>query len=269
MISDGHPDTRFRKANARRATMTVKRVALLVLAAGLALCGGPASAAQVSWDDEACRNTVTFDAKKVDQTALRNTVKLLFEQSPLSPTTGVYLLTPEFAAQADLAALQKECDEIARTGKGLKLLALPGLEEYRAALLDDTRDTCERLSAEIRAVKEPAALRDYKPAAPACSKFVDALEGKTDLDRTWRETIEASCRNNASPAACRNRSLRDADMPDGPQRKRLQVLNFGWSNCALRLTYKSGDQRKAQRTALEKKFRSQFKIKQSRCQNPG
>jgi hypothetical protein len=237
---------------------------------GLAVCG-PASAAQVSWDDETCRNTVTFDSKKVDAAALRNTVKLLFEQSPLSPTTSPYLLTPEDAARADLAAVQRECDEIARIGPAMKLLALPGIEDYRAALLDDTRDRCAFMSAEIRAVKDAAALRDYRPAAPACDRFVDALEGKADLDRTWRDTIDSSCRDNASPARCRNSSLRDGDKPDGQERKRLHVLNYSWSNCTMRLTrgYILNKERAAQRTALEKRFKSQFKIKQSRCQNPG
>jgi hypothetical protein len=247
--------------------MTIKRVVPLVLVTSLALCSA-ASAAQVSWDDETCRNTVRFDAKKIDETALRNTVKLLFEQSPLSPTTGVYLLTPEDAAGADLAGLQRECDEIARTGRELKLLALRGIEEYRTGLLDDTRDRCEFMSAEVRAVKDGAALRDYKPAAPACSRFVDALDGKVDLDDVWRETIAASCRNNASPAACRARGLREAEAPDGAQRKRLQILNFGWNNCAMRFTraWTLDKERAAQRRALAKRFKSQFKIVKSKCQ---
>ena len=247
------------------------RTTTIAAAVGLALAGSAASAAQVTWDDESCRYTVTFDAKKVDAAALRNTVKLLFDQSPLSPTTQPYLLTPEYAAQADLAKTQRECDEVARTGPAMNLLALPGIEEYRTALLDDARDKCELMTAEIRAVKDAAALRDYKPAAPACTKFIDALEGKAELDRAWRETIEASCRDNASPAACRSRSLREAEAPDGAERKRLLVLNFGWSNCAIRLTrgYTFDKERAAQRTALEKKFKSQFKVKQSRCQNPG
>ena len=38
--------------------------------------------------------------------------------------------------------------------------------------------------ATMRAIKDGAALRDYKPTLPACAEYFDALGGKTDLDRT-------------------------------------------------------------------------------------
>ena len=45
--------------------------------------------------------------------------------------------------------------------------------------------------------------------------------------------VEASCRQNASPEACRNRDRANVPKPDGIQRERLLVLNFGWNDCAM------------------------------------
>jgi hypothetical protein len=253
--------------------MRVARVTSIVSAIVLALCGR-ALGAQVTWDDGMCQNTVTFDAARVDEEALTNTVHLLFgemfRRSQLRlPFTDVFMFTPEQAARADLPALQRECAEITRNGRDVKLLALPGIEEYRAALLDATRDVCEFRSAKFRGVKDAAALRDYKPAAQACSGFIDALEGKVDFDRAWRETIEASCQRNAQPDVCRNRHFGEAQKPDGPARQRLFMLGFGWNNCAVQYMSVNvhSKERTAQRMALEDSFKSRFRIRRSDCQH--
>jgi len=178
------------------------------------------------------------------------------------------VLTPETANRVDILTLEQECDDIARTGKDLKLLALPGIEEHRALLLDNVLDMCALKQAEIRAVKDASALRDYKPAAQACSHFIDALDGTADLDRTWRDTVEASCRNNAQPAACRDRHVRDAQKPDGGQRKRLFVLGFGWNNCAVRFMRANvpNPRRQELYAAIDKSIKRQFRIVRSKCQ---
>jgi hypothetical protein len=245
----------------------MKHTAPLTLAIILVLCG-PLGAAQTGWQDDACDYKVTFDPKKVDAAALKGTIDLLFKQQPV--VLGGMYQTPEEAATADLGKLQKKCSEAIDGRKSLKLLPLPGAEDYRTAVVEDIRNTCEREVAGMRALKDAGALRDYKPAVAACSEFIDALEGKTDFERVFHKTNERSCQNNASPAACRNRAIADGHKPDGAERKRLHVLNFGWSNCAVNLpTVAAQDQkRKAQLDSLEKAFRRQFKVAK-KCENPG
>lgn len=245
----------------------MKLTAPITLTVVLALCGA-AVAAQTGWEDDACDYKVTFDPKKVDTAALKGTIELLFKQQP-SVLGGLYQ-TPEQAATADLGKLQGECTEAIDGRKSLKLLPLPGLEDYRTAVVADLSDTCEREVAGMRAIKDASALRNYKPALAACSEFIDALEGKTDFERTWLKTIDLSCKNNASPAACRNRDLAEGQKPDGAERKRLLVLNFGWSNCAnSNVTTRTADEkRKAQLDSLTKAFRRQFKVAK-KCENPG
>jgi hypothetical protein len=233
----------------------------------LALCGA-AAAAQVGWEDDACDYKVTFDAKKIDKDALQGTIDLVFRQQP-TVLGGMYQ-TPEQAETADLGELQKKCSEAIDGRKSLKLLPLPGIEDYRTAVVEDLRDTCEREVAGMRAIKDAKALRDYKPAVATCAEYIDALEGKTDFERVFRKTNEQSCQNNASPAACRNRTIADGQRPDGAERKRLFVLTFGWSNCAVNLPTAAPQEqkRKAQQASLAKAFRRQFKVAK-KCENPG
>lgn len=245
----------------------MKLSAAITLATILALCGA-AAAAQVSWEDDACDYKVTFDPRKINKDALQGTIDLVFKQQPV-PLGGLYQ-TPEQAATADLGKLQQECSEAIDGRKSLKLLPLPGLEDYRTAVVEDIRDTCARETAGMRAIADASALRDYQPAIATCSEYIDALEGKADFERVFRKTNEQSCRNNASPAACLNRTIADGQKPDGAQRKRLFVLGFGWGNCAVNLpTVAAQDQkRKAQQAGLEKAFRRQFKVAK-KCENPG
>lgn len=245
----------------------MKRTIPLALAVGLAICGS-AWAAQVAWDDEVCRNLLTYDAKKTDTAAVRDTAKLVFQEQEVRPTVpSASTFTPEDAAKADVAKLEAECAENQRAIAAMKLLPVPGAEAYRTALLDDAKDHCALNIATARSLRDPAALRAYAPAFPACAVYADALEGKTDLDRVWRDTVEVSCRQNASPKACRDRYAAEAARPNGTEWKRLAVLNFGWTNCAVGFMTINAlrDDRTAKRKALEKLMKRQFRIARIKC----
>jgi hypothetical protein len=234
--------------------------------------GGPSRAAQIVWEDEIYNHTITYDATRVDEEALRNTVNLLFGRSEIRPpSTTVFPFTPQEAARADLAKLEAECTEIQRLGRTLKLLPLSGIEEYRAFLLDDAQDLCEKTAASIRGLKDPTALRDYKPALAAYSTYIDALEGRIDFDRMWSETVEAICQRNAQPSACKKWRYDEAQKPDGAEWKRLLVMGFGWNNCAVRFIRVNAlrPRRAAMQAMLEKQFKNQFKIVTSKCDNSG
>ena len=236
----------------------------VTLAASLIACS-PASGEQMSWNDQTCSNRITFDARKIDRGALKGTIDVLFNELPYVPTD--LFQTPEQAARADVDKLQRQCSEVIERQKRLKLLPLEGLESFRSALVDDTQDSCDFKLAALRTVKGAAALRDYKSALPACLEYVDALEGKKDLDPIWAKTVEESCRQNASPAACQNRDRAEAQKPDGLERKRLLVLNFGWNNCAVHFMRMNAlsDTRDKMRDAIAKKLKAQFKVRRQ-CQ---
>ena len=228
----------------------------------VSLCiSSPALGAQIEWNDSTCSYKLTFDTRKVDRDALKGTIDILFNELPYVPHDQFISL--EQAARADADKLERECSAVIERQKDHKLLPLPGLESFKSSLVDDTRDSCDFNLAAMRVVRDATALREYKPALSACARYIDALEGRTDLDQIWTEIVEASCRQNASPEACRNRDRAEAQKPDGLERKRLLVLNYGWNNCAvgfMRMNALS-DMRNKARGAIAKKLKAQFKVR--------
>jgi hypothetical protein len=236
---------------------------LIVLAA--ALFADVSHAAQLSFDDEACSNRVIYDAKKTDKTQLQGTIALIYDEQPF--VSGNIYQTAADMARADIGALQRQCTGISEKRKTLKVLPLPGIEDYRAMLVEDIADSCELELASMRAMTDASALRDYKPAVAACSEHIDALEGRIDFEQAWTRTVASSCRDNADPAGCRRRYETEAKLPDGAVRKRLFMIGFGWNNCAVKFMRINSleDKRNAMRESLIREFKKRVKMT-SKCQ---
>jgi hypothetical protein len=241
------------------------------LAAGLAL-GHHASAAEksVSWTDDACTHSIRFDPAKHDEKRLRNTIQLVFPQpdfgAPIVPYVGG---DPQAIAKLDLGKFDQQCSKVVKTTRELELVPLKGIEDYRQAKVDEFEDACRFGNAKMRGLRNPSALRDYT-RAPSCSHFIDALEGKSDIMKVFRETVSQQCSNNASPQRCRDENLKEAQKPDGAARVRLNLTTFGWSNCALNFTvgYVRMKSQEQMRSGLQKQFRQMFKVR-SKCENQG
>jgi hypothetical protein len=247
----------------------MRSIALVATAALLFACEGVEAAKRtIAWEDEMCSNTLEFDDSKHDETALRNTIALLFGEPPVVAPSVAPVLAPDDVTKVDRESFDAACaDALARAPK-VRFVALPKLEAFWAARIDEIRDSCAFESAKMSAYREPSALRLYQPAAAACARFVDALEGKTDLGETWRTTIVESCRRNADPKACTSRNLTQGNGPRGPEWMRLYVLSFGWNNCAVRFlkVNVNAPGKEQTRMALQQQFERLFKIKKKHCE---
>lgn len=246
----------------------------LFVVAGLTLLLGTSQSfgarKTITWNDYECRYRIAFDTAKADERALRNTVNFLFgETSPIQPPLVEHFDTPDAAARVDASRFQAACVKAERQAQAMKFIDLPGIEEFWKLKIENIRDACAYGEATIGGIRDAAALRRFTPAA-TCMPYVDALDGRGDLDRTWREVIAESCKNNASPNACAARDIAAAARPDGEARKRLLVLQFGWSTCAVQYVRfnETAPEMKAKQDALIKRFRQQFPIKKDKCQRP-
>lgn len=245
----------------------------LVIASLAALLVGSSAAAAgkktVSWNDELCRNSVAFDPVKVDEQRLRDTVQLLFDSAKLQAPMVSMPFQPQAISRLDAAETDRQCKAALEATRNLKLVPLAGIEDYRRAKIAETRDWCEFEAIKIRGFRDPAALREYTPAA-SCSKFIDALEGKSDLVAAFRETVDQNCKRNASPAQCAARELANLQKADGPDWARLYLTTFGWSNCAIKYALLNADSKKrgAMLDALEKQFLKTFEVVKDQCDAP-
>ncbi len=242
------------------------KLGMTIILAAAMLAAVPASAAQISFEDEACSNRVTYDPKKTDRVQLQGTIALLYDERPF--VTGSIYQTAADLARANVGALQRQCTALTDKRKNLKVLPLPGIEDYRTMLVEDATDTCDLELASMRGMTNASALRDYKPAASVCSEYIDALEGKIDFEQAWNRTVDSNCRDNASPAVCRRRYDTEAKLPDGAVRKRLYMIGFGWNNCAVKLMRINTleDKRNSMREGLIREFKRRFKVT-SKCQD--
>jgi hypothetical protein len=220
----------------------------------------------LSWGHEACDYSVTFDPGKYDEARLRNTAHLLYGPPDFkAPSVGLPF-NPQSIARLNLEHTQRECRSALDVASRLEFIALPGIDDYRRALMDEIKDTCEFETTEIRGFQKPSALRDYQPAA-VCSPFVDALEGKRDIMAAFRQTVSQRC-SGADQAECIERENARAQKDDGNDWVRLYLVKFGWNSCASQFTRRNVDSRKLElmRAGLEEQFQQTFKITKNRCE---
>jgi len=238
------------------------RIAAFATMSALLLPCDPSAAAKriIAWKDVMeCANTVEFDDRKHDEAALRNTIEVIFEDAPLLPV--LHVTKPEDIATLDLDRFKAECATTIARAEGLSLIALPGLKEYWTARVEQLRDACAFGTIRIRGFSDPAALREYQPAEAACSRYVDALEGKTDIVQIWRDTITESCRRNLDPAKCASGNLAYGSRSNAMEWIRLYVYSFGWNNCANKFRKVNVTKNEPVRSELERRFKRLFKTK--------
>jgi hypothetical protein len=253
-------------------TLTVVTVTFLAL---LAL-GGSASAAEktLSWWRDACGYSVSFDSDKFEEVRVRNTVHLLYGPPDFAaPSVGLPVNPQSVARLNPEDHPSRECKAALDVAGRLEFLPLAGIEDYRRALVDEIKDMCEFETAEIRGLRDPSALRDYRPAVAACSPLVDALEGRRDIKRddiktAFRRTLDERCSGEADSVRCVNSALARAQRPDGDEWVQLYLVRVGWNRCASAFTSRTVDGRKREqlRAELEEQFGRSFKITRHSCE---
>jgi hypothetical protein len=239
----------------------------LAIASILLLCpAAPAAEQTVSWSDDACRYSIKFDPARYDETIVQNTVNLIFGPPDIISPSVTYAPNPEAGRKLDAAQVQAECTGRLRRVRQLRLLPLPGIEQYRRALIEKVQDACRFTTIQIRGRSDPKALREYAPAA-ACAPFVDALEGKTDIMKVFHDALRAQCQRNASPIQCVDREIERSQRPDGMEWVRHFLIGFGWNNCAIKYVtaWNFGGAIAEQRSELERRFNELMPVEKSEC----
>ena len=148
------------------------------------------------------------------------------------------------------------------------MIDLPGLQDYRNMLLLQLEDWCDFGQALMRGSQgDTGALRSFAPSAGHCSIYIDALDGRVDVNDVWRKTAISSCARNSDPKACESRDFGAEREPDAAQRIRSDVLGYGWQNCAVAYLRTAGTFRKkayALERLLQERIRVRFRMVRSR-----
>jgi hypothetical protein len=204
-----------------------------------------------------CQNTLRFDPEKYSEASLRDTIHLIFgppDFQPLIISTG---MKPADYLNFDFTKLNMDCANALDRANKVTLVPLEGIEDYLRSRVDEVKDSCDFYRIKIQGFSTPSTLRDYSPAT-ACTPFIDALEGKTDMASVARETVLSVCRGNAT--CVQNWLALDT---------RVVLLENGWNNCAI--NYWKMNQatdrgaREQRRDQLEKQFRRLFNVRTGKC----
>src|SRR5271154_2582651 len=152
-----------------------------------------------SFSDYACDYSFRYDPAKYPKDQVDNTVKLIFSLAAFPDLMPALKEAPDAYINFDFAKYNQVCTNSVTSMAQLKFIQLPGIEDYRRMFIEQAKDLCEFTNVEMHGFTNPGVLRDYEPAAKACSVFVDALEGGTDLKIFYRHAAEAQCREIGSP----------------------------------------------------------------------
>ena len=210
--------------------------------------------------DGACEAFIELDERAYDPAAVINTGQLLFGDMAIDyPMTGLDV------EKADLAAMANKCSTTLGRLDGTQFIRAPAVDQYVAILRAAVDEYCEYTRLKIRSLKNPAILRTYAPAQ-ACSRFVDALEGKTDIVELWRIQIHERAKDNIDPQRFLRTQLAHEQAPDFQKWVRNEVLVFGWHNCANRRTIRNSEEFRIRREAAEKYFAETFKLRFTNCE---
>lgn len=220
----------------------------------------------LSWTSPHCTYALRYDSKKYDQARLQDTINFIYFGEGLEFVPPAYSFTPAGIQKLNIDEFQKRCEDSVRNANSLALIDFPGLEAYRQVEVDALRDECAYGAVKIKGLTQGSSLlRDYAPALEACSHHIDALEGKSDLIAHWQEVFRSLCEKNSDPVACRNRHLAHETKPDALAWIKLDVLSFGWNNCARKYSKINAADKEVMRKTLQQRFDRLFKVRQ-RCE---
>jgi hypothetical protein len=235
--------------------------ALLVILAMSAACF--AQTRKFAWSNETCEFQGTYDARKYSETALRDTLKLI-EPGSFSIQTEATAWKYEDIKGLSLAALDTEYKQRSSELRLLKLVKAPFFEALRRRKQAEMDRVYQLSRVTIRAYTDPSALAGYDAGACSTRYAGPLISGGEPLLAAWRRVSVGSRKNNADPERLRRIFDEQYNSSDREQFARIEVMMFGWWNCANALV-----RNKPETDSGEREFRKVFtRVKATRCDEP-
>lgn len=234
---------------------------ILLLAVGVA----DAQIKTFRWNAEMCRYSGTYDSKKYTAAELRDTVKLVWGSDfTLRGYPSVWKY--EDIAKLDVSKLDREYEKRTAALKALQLVKVPYWENARQRKLKELDQVHKFWRNKTLAFSNPAVLREY-PAPPSCAKYVEPIiAGGDDLLRVWLAVNEESRKRNGDPDRVKREFEAEYASPDRFKFAFIEVMGFGWGNCANAFLERDG---RSDDGTHQKEFKKLFRrVKETYCEEP-
>jgi len=197
-----------------------------------AITAASAQTRNFRWQDELCSYEGTYNAAKISLSQLKNTLKLARPGSySLDRNSTVWKF--EDIDRLDVAGLDLEFKTKVAELRSLEVAAIPYWQEFKSKKLRELEQVYRLERVTMRGYRDPSALLDYA-AAPACTtRFArPIIAGGDTLLAAWRQVNEESRTKNADPERLKRIFENQLRSPDRLRYALLEVMTFGWSNCA-------------------------------------
>lgn len=190
------------------------------------------------WEQGLCEFEGSYDAGKYTEQQLRDTQKLLSSIGSLSLD---YDATPRNFAGVEKLSLTKLESEYRKTLNELQNLNLVKdeiWEELRQNKIKELNQLYMLSKVTVKGYKNPAALREFKKAEPCANFYAQPLIDSGEyLLTTWKKVNMDTRSRNGNPRRIEGIFNRQNASPDRFKYAQIEVMTFGWWNCANGMRY--------------------------------
>jgi len=228
----------------------------ILLLAILILCQAAAFAQtkQLRWTNDLCEFEGSYDAKKYTDAQLKNTLEL-FASGSFNIQTEAPVWRYEDIQSLSVAALDKEYQAKSTALTKLDIIKSPYWESLRTRKLKELKQVYELSRVTILGYGEPAKLNEATFADSCVVKYANPLiNGGDQLLTTWRAVNEDTRRRNGDPERIKKIFQAEYDSPDRLKFARVEVMLFGFWNCANKFIERVSDA-----VSHEEEFKKLFK----------
>ncbi len=206
----------------------------ILLIAILVLCQTAADAQtkRFQWTTELCEYEGTYDAKKYTEAQFRNTLKL-FAVGSFEIETDATVWKYEEIKNLSVAALDKEYESKSAALKKLDVVKSAYWQSLRERKLKELKQVYELSRLTMLAYNKPLKLKEATFAESCVARFGNPLiNGGDELLATWEMVNKDTRRNNGDPERVKKIFEAEYDSPDRYKYARVEVMSFGFWNCA-------------------------------------
>lgn len=213
---------------------------ILILLIFLILCGLRVSAQikKLKWEIELCEFEGTYDSTKYTEAQLRDTKKLLSGIGGLSLS---YDPTPrkfEDIGKLSLEQLEAEYLDKLKELQNLKLVKGDFWVKLRQDKIKELNQLYMLSKITMKGYTDPSALKEFDRASCCIDFYAQPLiDGGDYLLTTWEKVNMDTRSHNGNPQRIENIFNQQNASPDKLKYARMEVMTFGWWNCANSMRY--------------------------------
>ncbi|MBK9216617.1 MAG: hypothetical protein IPM59_13670 [Chloracidobacterium sp.] len=210
----------------------MKPLIIAILLAAAAVSTFAQRAAVLRWEDEMCEYSGTYDPKIHTAARLRNTLKLSLPGSYLLETNTTAWSYGDIA-KLDIAAFDAEYKRKVAELKALDIVNVAYWQDLKARKIRELEQVYKLERTSMLGYSDPAKLLAYEAAPDCVTRYARPLAaGGDQLLAAWLNVNVESRKNNADPDRLQRIFDQQLRSPDKMKFALVEVMNFGWSNCA-------------------------------------